>query len=410
MRSQQICILQHISTCVSCLEDFLISFDVEQVGQACRLARLYGIDKGAEGSINQILWWNICLLDQRLAVTISASPDCRSHEQDFDATALDETCGASPDFGLRANLAIADVLTEVSKGNARSSPQVFDFNRDAVTSKYERTNSMSLASVTAVSQQNAALMKVGRSIRTTEPLCYDDSLATISKSAGTLHLWYCHVEGIASFSTTSEPVLGMVKVGVNAAALTLSILSALREQSLLEVFAFLDIETTFLSALLIVLANIISPGTTDTSFIEVATGILQDMASRGNIPAGALNDELARICELASGYSSSHGTCYGRLYARQLTVVKDAETLNNAILNVVDIPPAAPEWPENNAGEGEPFIPEFPVGGQCSIPPVQPGEALHHKEASASLFTDDFDAVGDPFDFNMVDLDWLDFV
>ncbi|KIV84695.1 hypothetical protein PV11_00463 [Exophiala sideris] len=385
------------------------------VGQACRLARLYETDRGAEGSANQILWWNICLLDQRLAVTINASPDCRLHEQKFDAAASDETCGASPGFRLQANLAIAHVLTDVSK----------------VIPRYERTTSMNLTFVTAVSQQIATLMKVGRAIRTTEPLCYNDSLATISRSAGTLHLLYCHcamgasipfllhlitppaagqVEGNASFSTDAESVLGMVKVGVGAAALTLSILSALREQSLLEVFSFLDSEATFLSALLLVLANIISPGTTDTSFVKVATGILQDMASTGNIPAGALKDELTRICELAAGCSSTHGTPYARLSYRQLTVFKDAVTLNNAILNVIDIPLAAPGWPESTAGAVEPFIPDFPTGGQSTIPSVQQGEPLHHIEASASLFTDDFDAVGDPFDFNMVDLDWLDLI
>ncbi|KAI1627906.1 hypothetical protein EDD37DRAFT_281792 [Exophiala viscosa] len=382
------------------------------IGQAGRLARSYGMDRSAEGSKHQILWWNICVLDQRLAASINTWPDFHIHDENLHWIASDETRGVSPDFRLRVNLAIAHILTEVNK----------------VTSKYERTSSMSLAFVTAVSQQLAALTKVGRSIRTTESLCHGDSLATISRSAATLHLLYCHcimracipfllhrltpsittgqIDGHASINNAYEPVLGMMKVGVNAATLSLNILSALREQSLLEIFAFLDNEVTFLAAVLLVLVNIISPGTTDTSFIEVANGVLQDMASRGNIPAEALKDTLTDICELAAGYSSTHRNRYGRL----LTVVKDAETLNRAILNVIDIPQPAIERPEDSAGEIVPPVAELPTASQSTIPSVQLVPAPGRMEPSASFCIDDFDAVANTFDFDTVDLDWLDFV
>lgn len=99
------------------------------------------------------------------------------------------------------------------------------------------------------------------------------------------------------------------------------------------------------------------------------------MVSRGNIPAGALNDTLANICKIAASDSSAYTMCYARLFPRQLTVVRDAETFSRAIVGVVDIPQPTTEWPENSAGEGEPSIVEHPTGGQNTIPSARLGPA-----------------------------------
>lgn len=191
-----------------------------------------------------------------------------------------------------------------------------------------------------------------------------------------------------------------------------------------ETFVFLDSEVTVLAAILLVLANIIMPGTTDSSFSDVANDVLQDMKSRGNVPAAALKDEFARVCRLAIGYSLTSTPTYAELFHSQLTVVKDAETLNDAILNVIELPQVTAERAGDSAGGGhEPLVPELATGFQRALPPSQPGEApsfvisdqvpttfedTQLPSASADFYNDQFDLVGDPFDLNMTELDWLD--
>lgn len=183
-----------------------------QIGQASRLARSFRLDQTLSGPRDtsnsvafshlrlQKLWWNICVLDQRLAATIDATPDVCFDKQ-LNQVGLDKTHESSSDFGLRATLSIATVLMRVTAGiglwaNLKCAVLIWW----TVISSYRGKN-IDMVLVKTVSQQFAFLSRVGKRINATEPLCYGQSLTTISRSAASLYLSYCHVG--ASFSLAS---------------------------------------------------------------------------------------------------------------------------------------------------------------------------------------------------------------
>ncbi len=60
--------------------------NIGQIGQAPRMARCHGIDREYQLINNheisqkihaQVIWWTICVLDQRYSASINATPDYR---------------------------------------------------------------------------------------------------------------------------------------------------------------------------------------------------------------------------------------------------------------------------------------------------------------------------------------------
>ncbi len=133
---------------------------------------------------------------------------------------------------------------------------------------------------------------------------------------------------------------------------------------------FMDGEITFLAALSLLLANMVLPNSTASSFLDLAKGILQEMGDKGNLPVAALKDELHDICELAATACASNtnlGISFQQ-FARPLSVISDAETLNNAILIVLEAMECSLDSPSD---AHESHVPNHALAGQDRRPPVQ---------------------------------------
>src|ERR1700712_1948417 len=65
----------------------------------------------------QKLWWSVCVLDQRLAATVNATPDSLIHQRYNNSISLVENPEHARGFRLRANLSICNILTKVMTGN-----------------------------------------------------------------------------------------------------------------------------------------------------------------------------------------------------------------------------------------------------------------------------------------------------
>ena len=188
---------------------------------------------------------------------------------------------------------------------------------------------------------------------------------------------------------------------------------------------FLDLEMTFLAALSLVLANIIIPGIAESSFIEVAKVVLQDMSSKGNIPAALLRSELDDICTLTSSPSHTLRRSDQRpsILHNTVAMVQDGQHLNDAILHVVELRSTLQDSNSDpNLGrERASDIPLDTPRQQLEIqkdlimsqsPSWRPGQFTSSNSMSHSdeLNIDHVNTVDNPFTFDMADLQWLDSV
>lgn len=187
---------------------------------------------------------------------------------------------------------------------------------------------------------------------------------------------------------------------------------------------FFDLEITFLAALSLVLANIIIPSITESSFVEAATAVLQDMSRKGNVPATSLKVELDDICRLASNLPPSLSwSSHPSTLRKTVTMVQDGQILNNAILDAIEIQPAArhSNYDPNllqapvpgPSTESQWLLPETPdpptlTQNPSCLPSLLP--AGNGTPLSNGIYIDNMDGLENLFTFDAADLQWLDSV
>ncbi|KEF57878.1 uncharacterized protein A1O9_05799 [Exophiala aquamarina CBS 119918] len=169
------------------------------VGQAVRLGRILEMgrsapsaaDMDAQGPSNlQKLWWTIHILDQKLAATVGASPDCQSSSRVEDILswvfAYDDTAGAA----LRAHLCVVTLMSSVA--SASHEPGKYGFLIDSQVVLFG-TKPFLMSTFRRCSSQDRSLTR----------------------------------------TPTSDPLLQFLKTNLGAAAHCLNIIFALREQGVI---------------------------------------------------------------------------------------------------------------------------------------------------------------------------------
>ncbi|QKX61855.1 uncharacterized protein TRUGW13939_09011 [Talaromyces rugulosus] len=380
------------------------------IGQASRIARAWKLDCG-DGDImtigikhTQKLWLTVCTLDQRLSATIGVSPDTGSTEQPFVSSYFND----ASNIEIPLNLEIANILTRVVK--VLSQHQI----EDALTSSF----------VGKISTELTYLQSLVEHMKNIQPLCSTPSLLTTSRQVATLHLQFYHCIMVATRpvllcllkrglqepvsiieeSVSFETLFKIMQTCINAANCTLSIISALYEQNLLETFMFLDMEMTFQASLCLILGNKIFPKATESYYIPLAEKVLQYMCHTGSIPAGLLQKELSFLHGLIADHNIlSFHQLFGRnssfwvdnnFLDKRLSMIQVGLDLTNAILGVIEIPSLNGFSAEN--------APESSLQATRT--------ELNNNSISHEYQMDGIDPVDTSFSFDMADLQWLDCV
>jgi hypothetical protein len=153
--------------------------------------------------------------------------------------------------------------------------------------------------------------------------------------------------------------------------------------------------------------------------------VLQDMGHRGNVAAATLKDELDELSKLAANASStSSRSTHISLFRRPLVMAKDAETLNRAILSVIEITQLPDERSENELSQAQASNPVTAYEGSGPLSLAQDlSTAMQNSPWMASalpgnrnlappdeLYPGNFGTAGGRFDVDVVGSDWLDFV
>ena len=168
----------------------------------------------------------------------------------------------------------------------------------------------------------------------------------------------------------------------------------------------------------LLLAEVICPNIADASFFNVAMEVFQDMSRGGNLPAGSVKRELNNLHALVSGYLSPQERD-DRLCPSSdiLVMVSNGEALSKVILEVIEVAPNATPTAQEDREDAqmgpEPSLPDSqqnPVPSRAStaqtrsVPPSGENTPQSH-----DVCLDGFHSMGEIFDFELTDLEWLDY-
>ncbi|OJJ94763.1 hypothetical protein ASPACDRAFT_127913 [Aspergillus aculeatus ATCC 16872] len=118
----------------------------------------------------------------------------------------------------------------------------------------------------------------------------------------------CYEEG-AEFRTLSSPVQTLLQACIDSAVKSLKILSALRDQNLLETFLPFDLENVFSSFFILSLITAILPDAAmDPAYRETGFSLLNEMIERGNRVAQLRKSEIELLEELVQPLVQRHHT------------------------------------------------------------------------------------------------------
>ncbi|KIW16841.1 hypothetical protein PV08_04031 [Exophiala spinifera] len=317
------------------------------IGQAASLARSIGLSKDARTGVGSSalgpatvrkIWWTICLLEQKQALTIGAESEFLYSEHTKTTSLVGDVDDDADGSVLHRHVCIAELMTRVT----------------SVLNTDSKETCTTDALMTKTLIQLEAAQKQGELLSSSHRLCEGQDFSTISRPIATLHLAYYRAILHATkqflldvvsttFSTVSGPRMTVgsgtkfkiLKSCVKAAAYSLNILQALHEQGLLETYNFDDLEATITCGLTLTLANGVFSSSVDDSFLAITKNTLQDMSNRGNLPAEALLQEFNAINDMVTKATSTRPTGYPLSLQLSLHLTHNGQALNNCIMDVL---------------------------------------------------------------------------
>lgn len=404
------------------------------ISQAVAVARCCNLDGQKEvseeiesGKVETArrLWYTGCILDQRYSAAICVVPNYPT--QDGDRLFSDGRQDLASDTISLLNLAITCHLTRLI----------------TIHSKHEVQNAGLSLLVEELMVEIGSLHSLGQHLSTLPHFRFGRSLHAISRPAATLHLLYCQCVIVAaqpvllqllqrhlsrdelpiSTSSLPETPFAILRACADAASLALHIMSVLHEQHLLEAFLFSNVEMTFMAALALALISFILPNT-GSDLVDKATTILHDIGQSGNAVASALGDDLKRIHKALSAYPGRERGDDAPSLEQEAAMKQDGESFNIAFLNLLKIPKPSKQGSQvHETHQSDPVTIadaiEVPYLDQSQGPQATtqdsnwgsaPQQAVSSLVQPEDLTEVSLDEAEDAYSFNMLDLEWLEYV
>lgn len=186
---------------------------------------------------------------------------------------------------------------------------------------------------------------------------------------------------------------------------------------------FLDLEVCFLSALSLILSNAIIIDATESSFVGFAKSVLEEMSHAGNIPATALLYELEELSELIVNLDiATFDRCItsDEKDTTTITMIRDGQILNKAILGVIETTDSGPENPDLFASgtgymeQGPLQVHDSSLEKEASKQATPVASTIQSSQGMSSLsdgiFLHDSNPLENWMTFDNSDLEWLDSV
>ncbi|PYI03707.1 Zn(II)2Cys6 transcription factor [Aspergillus sclerotiicarbonarius CBS 121057] len=263
------------------------------IGQALRMLQVHGYHTNVSGVTTskdllryQNVWWTVYILERQLSVLMGAPSGVKDSD-------INASLPHYPDSPIRTpGGALAQIGLALYQGNG-------DLNSTFVKATQE------------VLQRVA---NVASELREHFPVPEQESWSGISRVSGPF------LFGLVETSVNSEnigvavpmPIQLLLQICLESVKKTVSILSALQDQTLLECFLPFDLESAVSAGLVITMATLVCPSLIENhfSFLKALSGLLDQMADKGNLIAANQKRELNEIERFCIKLKSSPATTF----------------------------------------------------------------------------------------------------
>ncbi|KAJ6044107.1 hypothetical protein N7499_006611 [Penicillium canescens] len=311
-----LCCIALYSQCIDCRTSAH-----NYIGQAVRMAMAQGmhtrmpVEDLGHDTVQRCgkIWWTVYILDREMTSLMGLPQSINDrYVQTQLPTFSDQAETVSLEMHIKLSQIIAEVNTKVYAIDGR-------INRTFLLS-----TKAALANIASLADE----------LREAVPLHLDREVSGVSRTSASLHLLYhqciilatrpllfCFLkiqfespESCLASLNASRNVQNLMQMCLESAQHIISILHSLQIQGLLETFLPFDLESLFVSTVILLLSPAIDPRLLDShpSWLEKAYAIFDEMIGDGNQVASFRRSELQRLDETLS--------CISRGQSRPLTV------------------------------------------------------------------------------------------
>ncbi|GES58218.1 C6 transcription factor [Aspergillus terreus] len=245
------------------------------------------------------IWWTVYILDRKFA-SLNGSPNS-INDDEITTVLWDPRTSSKKEAALSLNVRISQVITRVLNTVYSADGTLGGLFLRKLRSVLQEMTELSreLEDVFAHRFSNSVDAPSGMTTRLTLS-CHLCIIVTTRPLVLSL-LWErisCFEEG-DTFRTLSSPVRTILQASIDSSVKSLRILTALRDQNLLETFLPFDLENLFSSFFNLSLISATIPDVVmDPSYREMGFGLLDDMIARGNCVAQLRKSEMELLEEL----------------------------------------------------------------------------------------------------------------
>ncbi|RHZ70181.1 hypothetical protein CDV55_105702 [Aspergillus turcosus] len=277
------------------------------IGHAMRMALVEGLHRALP--VEQLgqkhverctkIWWTVYILDRKFSSLIGSPTSV--NDEDVTTALWDPKTGSQETAALSLHVKITQVITRVLNTVYSANGKLGGAFLHGIRSiLHEMTDlSRELEEVFAHRFSSSVDALSGVTTRLTLS-CYSCIVVTARPLILSL-LWErlsCFEDGDV-FRNLSSPVRTLIQACIDSALRSLKILTALRDQNLLESFLPFDLENLFSSFFILSLISAVLPGTLpDHSYRDVGFSLLDEMIARGNRVAQLRRSEIELLEEL----------------------------------------------------------------------------------------------------------------
>ncbi|KAL5355569.1 hypothetical protein BJX96DRAFT_184168 [Aspergillus floccosus] len=304
------------------------------IGHAMRMAIVEGFHRALPvGQLGRRLvdrcsniWWTVYILDRKFA-SLNGSPNS-INDDEITTVLWDPRASSKKEAALSLNVRISQVITRVLNTVYSADGTLGGLFLRKLRSVLQEMTELSreLEDVFAHRFSNSVDAPSGVTTRLTLS-CHLCIIVTTRPLVLSL-LWErisCFEEG-DTFRTLSSPVHTILQASIDSSIKSLRILTALRDQNLLETFLPFDLENLFSSFFNLSLISATIPDVVmDPSYREMGFSLLDDMIARGNCVAQLRKSEMELLEELVQPLVQSESHCPPDTQRRQAPTSPPAE-------------------------------------------------------------------------------------
>ncbi|KAJ5180047.1 transcriptional regulator family: Fungal Specific TF [Penicillium capsulatum] len=287
------------------------------IGQAMRMAMAEGmhtqmpIEHLGENMVQRCrkIWWTVYILDREMTSLMGLPQSLSDDHVNTLLPAFPGSTHRTATIGIHIKLSriIAEINSTVYAIDGR-------LNR-----KFLVCTKSALASIAALADE----------LRNAFPLHLDRSISGVSRTSAYLHLLYhqCIVlatrpllfcflkirfespENCSDALNTSRNVRNLIQMCMDSSQQIINILHSLQTEGLLETFLPFDLESVFVSTVILLMGPAIDARWTYPAWLEKAYAIFEEIMETGNLIAKFRRSELQLLDELLGCFPQDHPRC-----------------------------------------------------------------------------------------------------